>query len=183
MMHPVPDLDPGKPLEAQPPPPTTGIHPWLGQERDAPFWKPSLGTVLAHMGWRLIFLIPFAGVLLLLGASVFYPHLLSFFYHIGFKWSVVLFAIPVLLLYYGWNAAVRARRDPFCIHCGQSLIGLPAVHRCPECGRLYDLAVSEDYRRDPAWFVQRWRNAHTSPRDGVAVTALPTTRRKRKDGT
>lgn len=179
-MHP---HDSDKPLEECLPPPTTGIDPWLGVDRDAPFWRPGFGDLLRHMGWRVIFLLPFVAVLALLAASIFYPSLLVFFYHIGFKWSVVLFAIPVLLLYYGWNAAVRARRDPFCIHCGHSLIGLPSVHRCPECGRPYDLKVNEDYRRDPAWFVQRWRSAHTAPRDGVTVTALPTKRQKRRDGT
>ena len=46
--------------------------------------------------------------------------------------------------------AVRALQSELaiCLHCDYSLSGLPAQHRCPECGRPYDLAETKSKWRE-----------------------------------
>ena len=59
--------------------------------------------------------------------------------------------------------ATKARAEPFCIHCGYTLEGLPDQHICPECGRPYSFELIRQYQNDPKWFVQRWKMQHGNP--------------------
>jgi hypothetical protein len=125
---------------------------------DVPFWTPTWRDSARHLGWRWIFAIPAVFVLALLLATLvgrgryFLP-----VWMIGVKVLVILLAIPVLLLLEMWRKTISSREDPFCIHCGYGLQGLPDHHRCPECGRPYSFAIINEYRRDPHWFKQRYK--------------------------
>jgi hypothetical protein len=100
------------------------------------------------------------------------------------KAIIIAVALPVAQIAWAVRAGAAARKEPFCIHCGQCLTGLPAIHICPECGRPYDLAVLNDYRRDPAWFIQRWRARRDIPQP--APSSRPprrNTSQESRDGT
>ena len=81
------------------------------------------------------------------------------------------------------RTAVRQRPDPFCIHCGYSLTGLPDGHRCPECGRTFSFRVIEEYRRDSHWFIQRYKMRHDLPVAEVPFAAGEVRRARSRDGT
>lgn len=143
------------------------------------WYRPSLGTILRHMGWRIVLVVPLALLLLatgLLGSWGMLPQLLVW----GAKLWILAIGGAVALFAWAVGQAVRHRADPFCIHCGYTLLGLPDHHRCPECGRPYSLALVAEYRRDPHWFVQRWKTTH--PVESPPIAALPS-KRRRRDGT
>ena len=106
-------------------------------------------------------------------------------------WWKLLFLAIALPTGAAINAAahvIRSRKEPFCIHCGYDLTGLPDGHNCPECGRQFNLRVIEEYRRDPQWFVQRYKNHRNVPQPDAPFAALEvprgkTRRRKSRDGT
>jgi len=175
-----------RPLEQQVPSPTVGIPTDMAFDPAAPFWRPSGVDLFKHLGWRNIFFAPAVGLLALVVACFFEPGLFFvFFSYLGIKFTALAVAIPVALSGWAIRSAVRARRDPFCIHCGQCLLGLPAVYTCPECGRPYDVAMVEEYRRDPQWFVQRWRMQYALPAapDAQVVVSPTAPRRRSRDGT
>ena len=182
--HPPPE---DAPLEARVPPDAAGIPPHLGWDADVPFWRPSPRDWLRYLGWRNLLFVP-AGALVagVAMAIVLRPSALwLIFQTLGFTGTATVLALPVVLAGYGIALAIRARKDPFCIHCGQCLYGLPPVHQCPECGRPYDLVVVEEYRRDPHWFTERWRQRRQLPRPeaSVPVGAGGKRRRRTRDGT
>jgi hypothetical protein len=80
------------------------------------------------------------------------------------------------------NKGVRARTDLFCVHCGYSLEGLPDHHRCPECGRPYHFWVVEEYKRDPDWFIMRWKARRRLPPAAEPFAAGEVRRRRGRDG-
>ena len=71
----------------------------------------------------------------------------------------------------GIRNVVKARRDPFCIHCGYSLQGLADSGTCPECGRPYLFSLVEEYRKDPHFFVERYRSSRQLPTRVAAFAA------------
>lgn len=172
------------PLEQQVPPSTLGLPPHIPIDPNAPFWRPSPGDLFRHLGWRNILFLPALGLLGIIIGGFFEPRSWLMIFQVGLKPAIIFAAIPIALCGYAIRAAVRARKDPFCIHCGQCLLGLPSIHICPECGRPYDLQLCEDYRRDPQWFIQRWRMRHELPsRDAQVEVPRSSTRRKSRDGT
>ena len=97
----------------------------------------------------------------------------------GLVAAVVVARLP---FWYVFRRAAKARREPFCIFCGYNLTGLPDRYRCPECGRPYTWQLIAEYRRDPAWFRERWRLHRELPPADAPFEAGPVQRR-RKDGT
>ena len=78
--------------------------------------------------------------------------------------------------------ATKARNEPFCIHCGYMLQGLPDQHICPECGRPYSFELIKLYQNDPKWFVQRWQMRNANP-IGVPFHAGASIAPRQNDGT
>lgn len=149
---------------------------------EPPWWKPTLGDLLRQLGWRWIFLLPAALVFIAIVAS-FFIHDLGLFLVINFKLIFLAGGIAFGLAAKGLREAMRLRKDPFCIHCGYNLTGLPDGHRCPECGRPYSWAIIAEYRRDPLWFIQRWRERHKLPEVQAPFEAGAVRGPRRRDGT
>jgi len=103
---------------------------------------------------------------------------------VGVKMFVTTAAIAIALAGYVIRRAIQARKEPFCIFCGYNLTGLPDGHRCPECGRSISWAVIAEYRRDPQWFIERWKAHRELPPASEPFHAGVHARRKRaRDGT
>lgn len=149
----------------------------------APFWLPGWRDILRHMGWRWVLLLPAAGLIAIAVAGVLDPRRWALFWYIGFKPLIIIVAIPAVLVMHLARTAIKLRREPFCIHCGYDLSGLQDNHACPECGRPYTFAVVEEYRRDPHWFIQRWKAQHQIPAADAPFIAGSGKRRKSRDGT
>jgi hypothetical protein len=146
------------------------------------WWMPSWRDAVRQVGWRWIFLAPAVLMFALFVGAVFLRGLRAPLLMMGGQVAVFVGAIALTMA--GWviRRAARARREPFCIHCGYNLSGLPDDYRCPECGRPYTWRLIEEYRRDPQWFIERWKLHRELPRADVPFDAGPV-RRKPRDGT
>lgn len=159
---------------------------------DVPFWMPGWSDVAKQLGWRWLLLMPavvlVAACVLLLAAAVLLPGLWLWQWvqliFVG-GWKLLLLAVggAISLAGSAIRSAVRLRQEPFCIHCGYTLIGLPDNYICPECGRPYSLRVIDEYRRDPHWFIQRYKAHRTMPVADTPFPAGPTSKPKSRDGT
>jgi hypothetical protein len=148
------------------------------------WWRPSWGDVARSVGWRWILLTPAVGLVLLYAASwyVFIPGGLLWLLEV--KLAIFVASIAVSLAAYVARRAARARQEPFCIYCGYNLTGLPDNYRCPECGRPYTWRLIDEYRRDPHWFIERWRIQQNLPTALTPFEAGPVRRKRRaRDGT
>jgi hypothetical protein len=152
-------------------------------EEDLPWYKPSLAETAKLLGWRWGYFVPPAGLVLLVVAIPWHPFLIQLL--IGwFKLWIIIVALPVVAFINAARHATRNRRDPFCIHCGYSLIGLQDDYRCPECGRPYNFRLIEEYRRDPAFFIARREALRSMPEPDAAFMAGPKRlSRRSRDGT
>lgn len=156
-------------------------HP--ASSEDVPFWKPARGDVIRQMGWRWIFLLPLLGLIALAFSIPWRPSLLQFILVGGGKITFIIVGGAIGLAGTSVRAVVRQRADPFCIHCGYDLIGLPDNHTCPECGRPYSLRLIDEYRRDPHWFIQRYKARGGMPTADIPFNAGPSRRPRSRDGT
>src|SRR5262245_7874292 len=117
-------------------PPTSAASPSQLRPRnggDVRWYKPTFGEIAHLMGWRWIYFIPALGFVIFLGVLPWRPGFLPFILA-SWKLIVVALALPTG---YAINIAkhiLRSRKEPFCIHCGYDLSGLPDGHNCPECG-------------------------------------------------
>jgi hypothetical protein len=162
------------------PSPTTDPA-WLPAPTE-PFWKPRLRDSVRYLGWRIpLVVLSFFALVALIYVCV---HWSQFVWAIAlWKFIGIMIAAPIVLSISAMGSALKARPDPFCIHCGYSLEGLPDHHFCPECGRPNSLRLIEEYRRDPAWFIARCKTRLTLPSTYApfsAGSAKP--RRKSRDG-
>lgn len=159
--------DPWKktPLEQQLPPTNVAspselkLNPRIELRWYKPDWKESFRL----MGWRWMYFIPAIGVL----AAMFIlaPLHPEMWVAIISWWKIglILVALPLGVAINAATHAIRLRKEPFCIHCGYDLTGLPDGHTCPECGMQFDLRVIEEYRRDPRWFIERLKHGKSLP--------------------
>lgn len=151
------------------------------RHEDVRWWRPSWRDGWQHVGWRWVFLLPTA--LLLLG----FLRPLRWLGPVTFVWGgkllITMIAVALALAGYVFRRAARARTEPFCIFCGYNLSGLPDAYRCPECGRPYTWRLIAEYRRDPQWFIERYAALRRLPKADAPFTAGPGPRRKRRDGT
>ncbi len=152
-----------------------------GTDNGITWWQPGWRDMWRYVGYRWVFLIP----ALLLPFGLLLP---LRFYNAGLIviW-VKLLVLPMVgvsiwLTRYVLLRAVRARKEPFCVFCGYNLSGLPDNYRCPECGRPYTWRLIAEYRRDPQWFVERYRARTRLPAADAPFAAGPVHRRSR-DGT
>lgn len=152
---------------------------------EPPWWKPGWQDRLRYVGYRWIFFVPLLGLAGLLG---YWMYRVRFFsgggIQLGFKLGGLIIAAVASLAGYIVRKAARARKEPFCIHCGYTLTGLPDNYRCPECGRPYSWRWIEEYRRDPEQFIERYRARGRLPEAPQPFDAGAHRRRRRsRDGT
>jgi hypothetical protein len=150
-------------------------------EEQVCWWRPGWQDAWRFVGWRWVLLAPSALLLLLLwpGLRFLNPVLVI----VGAKLLLFTGAVAVALAGYVFRRAARARTEPFCMFCGYNLTGLPDHYRCPECGRPYTWRLIAEYRRDPAWFIERYRALRHLPPADQPFAAGPRRARRRHDGT
>ena len=141
----------------------TDPHPRVRPQVKVRWWRPPPRELLRHLGWGwLLFVPPGLGVLVLLVLGLGGPRLGAYWW-IAFRIFAVIAPVPLLFIDYFRFKAIRARPDPFCVHCGYTLTGLPEEGNCPECGRPFRMKVVEMFRRDPQWVIAYWRSAGKPP--------------------
>jgi hypothetical protein len=135
------------------------------------------------LGWRWILFLPALALLVALGSMPWFYHYSSFLFLGGGKLLIFSIGLAITTAGTALRSAVKERTDPFCIHCGYDLTGLTEDHLCPECGRPFSLKLIDEYRRDPHWFVQRYKARKTPINAPDPFMAGPVRRKKSRDGT
>jgi hypothetical protein len=164
--------------------PTWSFQGNLPTEEVTQWYRPSWQDGLRYIGYRWIYLTPAVGLVILGVAVMFRPDMAGLVIRVGYKLITVVVGIAAWLVGHVIRQATQGRKEPFCIFCGYNLTGLPDNYRCPECGRPYTWAMIDEYRRDPQWFIERWKARRELPAAAKPFEAGPVRRRKRaKDGT
>lgn len=141
----------------------------LPLDQDLPWWRPGVWDIAKVVGWRWIMLGPALVVGALVPLEMFLEVRLVPIIAAGIK--LVAFAWGVVISIVAWaiRNAVRARKEAFCIHCGYVLEGLGERGSCPECGRPFHVAMINEFRKDPHFFVTR----HKALRDARRSVVFP----------
>jgi hypothetical protein len=128
------------------------------------------------MRWHLLYFLP---ALLFIAVVIWLPVTLF----CGWKILLLVVTIPFTAAINSAKRVIRLRKEPFCIHCGYDLTGLPDGHLCPECGIQFWHVEIDDYRRDPYWYIQRHSSPQALPAAGTAIDAGPQRTSPNSDGT
>lgn len=132
------------------------------------WWRPSLAEVRPGLvTWHWVIVAVILVSVLLLVALLSFWRLLSVMWWF-YEWvGIVLFAVVLVpvIIEQAYSAARKRRTEPYCIHCGYRLEGLPDHHQCPECGRPYSFELIREYQQNPDWFVERWKRGQTVGRE------------------
>ncbi len=146
------------------------------------WYLPTWRERIRLMGWRNLFWLPPIALVLALAT---FPFLLPAALNLLIGWWqiwIAIIAIPLIAAAEATRHVLRRRKEPFCIHCGYTLTGLPDGQPCPECGQPFRLGTIEDYRRDPHWFIERYNKRNNIPRREATIAA-GSPRHRRRDGT
>ena len=152
-------------------------------DAEGPWWFPSWTEVAKLLGWRWIFAVPSVAVLAVIAMGFLDRRYMGLLWVLGFKLLALAVGVPIALLANSARSAVQMRKEPFCIHCGYGLTGLPDNHICPECGRRFNLALVNEYRRNPHWFIERCKTARFLPPTHAPFAAGPVSSPRSGDGT
>lgn len=161
-----------EPVKASPadmaPPPLDALSPDFLTVFDSgtPWWRPGLSDIARTIGWRWVVVLPLAAFIVAAPFMMFMmPGRLSG-QLLSTEIKVLTLAIGGIVSIVIWaiKNVVKARKDDFCIHCGYSVVGLGEEGQCPECGRHFSLLLIHEYRKDPHFFVDRWRALKDAPR-------------------
>lgn len=158
----------------------------LAYDGELRWWKPTWRDAWRYLGWRWVFFLPAAAVLCMLAVIAMDPRPIQYLWFLGPKLLIMMLCPPFIAAGYAMKLGVQARKEPFCIHCGYELSGLPDHHRCPECGVEYDFKAIEEYRRDPDWFIQRYKAQRATRAEQLPFdtgVARPGQHRRSRDGT
>lgn len=159
-------------------------HLTVGEGEQLVWWRPGWieSFRLLSLGWKTLYAVLFT----LFGAITFFTYWWSLgqaLLPIWVKLLLTLFGLVAVSFGAVVKRAARARKEPFCIHCGYNLTGLPDHHRCPECGRPYEWRIIDEYRRDPDSFIQRYEALRRLPTAAKPFEAGTQRRPRRRDGT
>ena len=146
------------------------------------WWLPGWRDTAKLIGWRFVYLTPLVLLLMVLAGAVFLRPLRTVLFLSGIHLMLFIGGVAISLTVHFFRIAAHARKEPFCIHCGYNLTGLPDNYRCPECGRPYEWRVIDEYRRDPMWFQRRWKMQKRLPTPSKPFEA-GSVRKKPRDGT
>src|SRR5262245_48842847 len=162
-----------------------------GPDDEIRWWRPGWHDVVEYVGWRWLLIIPAIGLIALILVSWLTGWVVPFvlrrnpaFVAAEAKLGIIAGGIALSCIAYVTRRAVRARSEPFCIYCGYNLSNLPDDYRCPECGRPYTWKLIAEYRRDPHWFIERWKMHGAHRQESATLDAGVVPRRNRaRDGT
>src|SRR4051812_47130088 len=87
------------------------------------WYLPGLGETARLLGWRWVYFLPAIGLLVLVFWIPARPWLIQFLVAYWKLWIIAV-AVPTGVAVNAAKHAIRARKDPFCIHCGYGLSGL-----------------------------------------------------------
>ena len=150
-----------------PDPPMT-LRQWLASaSRHRPkivFWRPTIRQVLGRAGWvwvATVLPVVLTGTMIVLGFLGGRPYALLWW--VGLRLLLISLALPFLLWDHLTTKVYQTRQDPFCLHCGYTVLGLPEEGTCPECGKPYRMSVIHMFRHDPQWVIASWRFEGRAP--------------------
>jgi predicted RNA-binding Zn-ribbon protein involved in translation (DUF1610 family) len=149
---------------------------------DVRWYKPTIGETLTLMGWRWLYFLPAIVLILFLIISPLHIFMVQFVF-IYWKLLVIAIGLPMSVFIKTAKRGVGVRKEPFCIHCGYELTNLPDNYVCPECGEPYTFRIIDEYRRDPHWFIERYKVRGKLPEADVPFEARKSSRKKSRDGT
>jgi len=72
-------------------------------------------------------------------------------------WGTLVLCVWGILWLHRYRKSAVWASIPRCMECGYDLRGLPAGHRCPECGVTYDVIECLEFQRNPEAYIEKRR--------------------------